>query len=830
MIQSGTVTNSKLPQLKIQNFFDIKLSNGIKKTKASSVAPHGNIPTMEITSPISPDIWTPTFGNVTLPTPGDTSALLPPRISPRASFGSVDSLATTNMGVAAFEVTITFFLPLMRDIKQKVEKITRRCQVAEHHRRVCSALLDRALIADDAVKFFETKQQEEEDFWRSKHNFLCVQRLGEIIDHIEEFIRNVSQLRRYRRFVKRNNVQCTFEQLASAIDTVLSELNVITPNADQFQMGQDLKVVEEDVNEMMKFLQEIRGGITDASGQVSREIEEIYAFNAMFRTKKPLPPGLTHSAKIDPTSIERFNPPVQPSMNVEKAIWRNREVALTRIKRKFKDEDEIGKNKIRNNVAILKKLEASFNIILFHGVIEEWDESKQLKSLFVVTEWADLGNLREYYKNAGPLSWTKKLSLAVDVARAMNFLRAVDILHHDLTPESILITGDHQAQVSGCGVNFFPSDSRQNSSDRISDMVDKYRYMAPEKLKGDFPYDVKCEIYSFGMLLLEIAEENIPLHGYNYNTVIEALRENTYRPQELFTRTKMAPKDYRDLVLLAINYDRNRRPPFSEIFLKLNAMLKRCKTAQAFSATGLSQLDSPISPGSYEVVFISDNKAVLKKVEEPEQAEEMQESTYQDGAEFENFDPLGLCKRVEYLNVKPVQEYHRMEQVVEFQKSESFLAKLNPEFPKNEDIKEFPIMEPAQQSQGVEIDIIDPVKGYQSMEKVEEIQKIQHAIKFQGVEFLHLEPIEQHQQIELVEEFPEVQRLVSSIERVKEGDEIENFEIHNIKAVKENQRVEKVIGLQSFVEQPKEPLKGEQESFYEPIYSQEPLKIQKKLK
>ncbi|CAG8652457.1 9369_t:CDS:2, partial [Ambispora leptoticha] len=569
----------------------LKLPNGIRKAKSSSAvgpnyinSPKTEKPPMLTLSPeyLSPDFPSPDKvqnNNLTVPaSPGDSGSSL---VS-QGSFSSVNSQTTASTVVTAVEVTITQFLPLIRDIKQKVEKISRRCQIAEHHRRICSALLDRALIADDAVRYYESRQHEDEEFWKSKHNYSCVQRLAEAVEQIEDFIRNVSQLRRYRRFIKKNNIQFTFQHLSTEIDAALRDLNIISSNADQFQIGQDLKVVEDDLNDMSRFLQEILGGITDQFGQVSREIEEIYALNATFRIRKPLVPALTATAMIDASTVKRLTPPVQPSMNVEKATWNNMNVALTKIKRHFKDEDLSGKNKIRNNVAILKKVVNCNHIITFHGVIEEWDEAKRMKFLYVVTEWAEFGNLREYYRNFGPLSWTRKLSIAVDVIRGLNFLRAVDILHHELTPSSVLITADHRAKISGCGLNFFSSDNgRANSTDRISDMVDKYRYLAPERLKSDFAYDVKCEIYSFGMLLLEIAEENLPLHGHNYKTVIEALRENTYRPQELFTRTKMTPKEYRELVLLAINHERSRRPPFSEMFLSLNAMLKRCRAAEA---------------------------------------------------------------------------------------------------------------------------------------------------------------------------------------------------------------------------------------------------------
>ena len=42
-----------------------------------------------------------------------------------------------------------------------------------------------------------------------------------------------------------------------------------------------------------------------------------------------------------------------------------------------------------------------------------------------------------------------------------------------------------------------------------SQILEQVRYCAP-----DFKYDHKCEVYSFGILLWEIAEEKTPYEGY----------------------------------------------------------------------------------------------------------------------------------------------------------------------------------------------------------------------------------------------------------------------------------------------------------------------------
>src|SRR5207248_4550388 len=83
--------------------------------------------------------------------------------------------------------------------------------------------------------------------------------------------------------------------------------------------------------------------------------------------------------------------------------------------------NEEAKNNIKSQVTILRKLEECHNIIQFFGLTTP-DNSKW----YLVTEWAELGNLREFYKNY-TFDIKLKLLFALDISRGLNFLRAVEV-------------------------------------------------------------------------------------------------------------------------------------------------------------------------------------------------------------------------------------------------------------------------------------------------------------------------------------------------------------------------------------------------------------------
>ena len=81
-----------------------------------------------------------------------------------------------------------------------------------------------------------------------------------------------------------------------------------------------------------------------------------------------------------------------------------------------------------------------------------------------------------------------------------------------------------------------------------NDNLERIRYCAPELLERapDFKYDYKCEVYSFGILLWEIAEEKTPYEDYNdLVTITDIVR--TSKKREPFSENNEIPEAYKIL-------------------------------------------------------------------------------------------------------------------------------------------------------------------------------------------------------------------------------------------------------------------------------------------
>ncbi|KAL3497747.1 hypothetical protein ACH5RR_040479 [Cinchona calisaya] len=119
------------------------------------------------------------------------------------------------------------------------------------------------------------------------------------------------------------------------------------------------------------------------------------------------------------------------------------------------------------------------------------------------------------HPNREPLSWKKAFDIAMGVARGIEYLHQgcnMRILHFDIKPHNILVDENFIPKVSDFGLaKLYPL---HNSVASLTAIRGTLGYMAPElfyKTIGAISH--KVDIYSFGMLLLEMAGRRRNVNG-----------------------------------------------------------------------------------------------------------------------------------------------------------------------------------------------------------------------------------------------------------------------------------------------------------------------------
>ncbi|KAK9050224.1 hypothetical protein SSX86_030805 [Deinandra increscens subsp. villosa] len=103
----------------------------------------------------------------------------------------------------------------------------------------------------------------------------------------------------------------------------------------------------------------------------------------------------------------------------------------------------------------------------------------------------------------GCLSWKQRLSVAVDVAKALAYLHhdcRSKVLHLDVKPENILLDGHYNAIVSDFGISKL---MKRDDSRIVTSMRGTRGYIAPEWLLG-IGISEKSDVFSYGIVLLEL--------------------------------------------------------------------------------------------------------------------------------------------------------------------------------------------------------------------------------------------------------------------------------------------------------------------------------------
>ncbi|XP_057777064.1 rust resistance kinase Lr10-like isoform X4 [Salvia miltiorrhiza] len=130
------------------------------------------------------------------------------------------------------------------------------------------------------------------------------------------------------------------------------------------------------------------------------------------------------------------------------------------------------------------------------------------------------GSLEKYLFNRDKmtsLNWDRKFEIAVGVARGIEYMHRgcdVQILHFDIKPHNILLDDNFVPKVSDFGLaKFFSTDKDSVTMTAARGTIG---YVAPELINRSIgAVSYKADVYSFGMLLMEMVSLKRDLMGNN---------------------------------------------------------------------------------------------------------------------------------------------------------------------------------------------------------------------------------------------------------------------------------------------------------------------------
>lgn len=207
-------------------------------------------------------------------------------------------------------------------------------------------------------------------------------------------------------------------------------------------------------------------------------------------------------------------------------------------------------------------------------------------ALFIAMEYVHGKDLRVVLRDEWPVPEERLCAIMAQALAALGEAHANNVIHRDLKPENIMVEQRRDqsdfVKVLDFGIAKI-LDSDLPGLTRSDVVCGTPQYMAPEQATGT-ALDRRCDLYSVGVILYQMATGELPFDGKNSMEVL------TRHVQELPTpprqRAPQAPisEGMEALILRALQKDPNLRPQTAEEFRELVLAVGRAVPARPAQA------------------------------------------------------------------------------------------------------------------------------------------------------------------------------------------------------------------------------------------------------